>query len=188
MSKIGRIPVKIPSDAKFEINGASIKVSGSKGEFNFVLPRDLRIEQTEDTLLVTRKNDNKETKSLHGLWRVLLFNAFQGVTTGWERKMDFKGVGFKAEVQDDSQTGGNKLVLALGFSHPVEIVAPTGITFNVTKNVITVSGMDKQIVGQVAANIRALKPVEPYKGKGIKYIDEIPRRKLGKQAKAASAS
>lgn len=182
MSKIGRIPVQVPEGAKFEMNGASIKITGPKGEFNFELPRDIKIEQTENTLLVTRKNDTKENKSLHGLWRVLLFNAFQGVTAGWERKMDFKGVGFKAEVQ------GDKMILGLGFSHPVEVVAPEGISFNVTKNVITVSGMDKQIVGQVAANIRALKPVEPYKGKGIKYIDEIPRRKLGKQAKAASAS
>lgn len=181
MSKIGRIPVQIPEGAKFEQNGANVKISGPKGEFEFVLPREVSVSVTENILLVTRKNDSKEAKSLHGLWRVLLFNALQGVTAGWERKMDFKGVGFKAEVQ------GDKLVLGLGFSHPVEVVAPEGISFNVTKNVITVSGTDKQLVGQTAANIRSLKPVEPYKGKGIKYIDEIPRRKLGKQAKAASA-
>lgn len=182
MSKIGRIPVQVPVGANIEISGPIVKINGPKGEFSFELPRNIKLEKNEDILLVKRTNDAKETKSLHGLWRVLLFNAFQGVTTGWERKMDFKGVGFKAEVQ------GDKLVLGLGFSHPVEVIAPEGITFNVTKNVITVSGTDKQIVGQVAANIRALKPVEPYKGKGIKYIDEIPRRKLGKQAKAASSS
>jgi len=181
MSKIGRIPVQIPEGANFEMSGAKIKITGPKGEFGFELPREISVSESENTLIVSRKNETKEAKSLHGLWRVLLFNAFQGVTKGWEKKMDFKGVGFKAEVQ------GNKLVMSLGFSHPVEVPAPEGIEFNVTKNIITVSGTDKQLVGQVAANIRGLKPVEPYKGKGIKYIDEVPRRKLGKQAKAASA-
>ncbi len=181
MSKIGRIPVQVPADAKIEIAPGNFKVSGPKGELNLDMSGRIKIEQSENTLLIVRLSEDKETRALHGLWRVLIDNAIKGVTVGWDKKMDFKGVGFRAEVQ------GDKLVMNLGFSHPVEVVAPEGISFNVTKNVITVSGIDKQVVGQVAANIRQLKPVEPYKGKGIKYVDEIVRRKLGKAAKAASA-
>ncbi len=180
MSKIGRLLIQVPADAKLEITPGNFKVTGPKGELSLDMTGRIKVEQTENTLEVKRLSEDKQTRALHGLWRVLIDNAVKGVTVGWEKKMDFKGVGFRAEVQ------GNKLVLNLGFSHPVEVVAPEGISFNVTKNVITVSGIDKQIVGQVAANIRQLKPVEPYKGKGIKYIDEIVRRKLGKQAKAAA--
>jgi large subunit ribosomal protein L6 len=181
MSKIGRIPIQVPNDAKLEIAPGNFKVSGPKGELSLDMSGRILVEQIDaNKLEIKRLSEDKETKALHGLWRVLIDNAIKGVTVGWEKKMDFKGVGFRAEVQ------GDKLVMNLGFSHPVEVLAPEGITFNVTKNVITVSGIDKQIVGQVAANIRQLKPVEPYKGKGIKYIDEIPRRKLGKQAKAAA--
>lgn len=181
MSKIGRLLIQVPSEAKLEMSPIAFKVTGPKGELALDLPNRLKIEQTENILHVIRLSEDKQTRALHGLFRVLIDNAIKGVTVGWEKKMDFKGVGFKAEVQ------GNKMVLNLGFSHPVEVIAPEGISFTVVKNVITVSGIDKQAVGQVAANIRQLKPVEPYKGKGIKYIDEIPRRKLGKQAKAASA-
>jgi large subunit ribosomal protein L6 len=180
MSKIGRIPIQVPSDAILDFKPGNFKVTGPKGELVLDMPGRIKIEQTEGILNIVRLSEDKETRSLHGLWRVLIDNAIKGVTVGWEKKMDFKGVGFRAEVQ------GNKIVMNLGFSHPVEVTAPEGITFNVTKNVITVSGIDKQIVGQVAANIRQIKPVEPYKGKGIKYIDEIVRKKLGKQAKAAS--
>lgn len=181
MSKIGRIPIQVPADANLEIKPGYFKVTGPKGELILDMSGRIKLEQKGDVLEVTRLSEDKQTRALHGLWRVLVDNAVKGVTVGWEKKMDFKGVGFRAEVQ------GNKLVMNLGFSHPVEVVAPEGISFNVTKNVITVSGIDKQLVGQTAANIRQIKPVEPYKGKGIKYIDEIPRRKLGKQAKAASA-
>jgi len=181
MSKIGRIPIEIKPDVKIEQTGNQITVTGPKGEFIFNMPNKIDVKQIDGKLLVSRKTEDKPTRALHGLWRVLLENAIVGVSTGWEKKMDFKGVGYKAEVQD------NKLVLSLGFSHPVEVQAPEGISFSVVKNVITVSGSDKQKVGQIAADIRKLRPVEPYKGKGIKYIDEIPRRKLGKAAKAASA-
>lgn len=180
MSKIGRLPIQVPADAKLEINPGVFKVTGPKGVLVVDMSGRIKIEQEENTLFVTRLSEDKQTRALHGLYRVLVANAVKGVTTGWEKKMDFKGVGFKAEVQ------GNKMILNLGFSHPVEVIAPEGISFTVVKNLITVSGIDKQAVGQVAANIRGLKPVEPYKGKGIKYIDEIPRRKLGKQAKAAA--
>lgn len=181
MSKIGRIPIQVPESAKLEFSGQNIKFTGPKGELVLDLPAKIKVDQEGNTLFVKRLSEDKETRALHGLFRVLIFNTIQGVTEGWEKKMDFKGVGFRAEVQ------GNKLVMSLGFSHPVEFEAPEEISFNVTKNVITVSGIDKQKVGQVAANIRSVKPVEPYKGKGIKYIDEKPRKKLGKQAKAASA-
>lgn len=181
MSKIGRIPIEIKSGVTVTQAENQIKVAGQKGEFEFQLPAKITVKQEENKLLVTRKTEDKPTKALHGLWRVLLENAIIGVSEGWEKKLDFKGVGYRAEVQ------GDLLVLNLGFSHPVEVKAPEGISFNVTKNVITVAGADKQKVGQIAAEIRKIRPVEPYKGKGIKYIDEIPRRKLGKAAKAASA-
>ncbi|MDO8686708.1 MAG: 50S ribosomal protein L6 [Candidatus Berkelbacteria bacterium] len=179
MSRIGNRSVIITEGVRLEENGRDIKVSGPKGELNLTLPRVIKIEKTDNEIKVSRINDQKHTKSLHGLYRVLISNAITGVSVGWERKLDFKGVGFRAEVQ------GDKLVLNVGFSHPVEIQAPSGISLNVTKNIITVSGIDKQIVGQTAANIRRVKPVEPYKLKGIKYIEEVPRKKLGKAAKAA---
>jgi len=182
MSKIGRIPIQIPEGTTPELNGRELKIRGPKGELDLNVSDKIKLEITESQILVSRLNDSKPARELHGLWRMLIANTIKGVSEGWEKKLDFKGVGFRAEVQD------NKLVLNVGFSHPVEVVAPEGIEFNVTKNVITVSGIDKQKVGQTAANIRRIKPVEPYKGKGIKYIDEIPRRKMGKQAKAASGA
>ena len=181
MSKIGRLLIQVPQEAKIEFGDhGAFKVTGPKGELSLQIPNRLKVEQGENILEVKRLSEDKTVRALHGLFRVLIDNAIRGVTAGWEKKMDFKGVGFRAEVQ------GDKLVMNLGFSHPVEVVAPEGISFNVTKNVITVSGIDKQAVGQVAANIRQLKPVEPYKGKGIKYVDEVVRRKLGKAAKAAT--
>jgi len=180
MSKIGRRPIELPENVKIEIAGNQVKVVGPKGELNLIVPHKIKIEIIGQIINISRAGDDKLARSLHGLWRVLLDNAIRGVNDGWEKKLDFKGVGFRAEVSED------KLILNVGFSHPVEMIIPEGISVNVTKNIITVSGIDKQIVGQVAANIRRVKPVEPYKGKGIKYIDEIVRRKLGKQAKAAS--
>lgn len=182
MSRIGRLPISILEGVDLTQNGLSLEFKGSKGILSLVLPRHLKLEIKDSVAYLTRNSEEKKVKSIHGLYRQLIFNSIKGVHEGWEKKLDFKGVGYRAEVQ-----GENKLVLALGFSHPVEVIAPEGITFNVTKNVITVMGIDKQIVGQVAANIRKLRPVEPYKGKGLKYIDEIPRKKLGKAAKAATA-
>jgi len=146
------------------------------------LPAKLKIKKDDSTINIIRSSDSKHVKSIHGLWRMLISNAVIGVSVGWQKKLDFKGVGFKAEVQE------NKLILLVGFSHPVEITAPENINFEVAKNVIIVSGIDKQVVGQVAASIRKIKPVEPYKGKGIKYVDEIPRKKLGKAAKAVTTA
>lgn len=182
MSRIGKLPVKINEGVSVTQEGQNIKVAGPLGELNLFVPKNLEFVIDSANVVVKRKSNDKRTRALHGLWRVLIANTICGVATGWERKLDYKGVGFRAEVQD------NKLVLALGFSHPVEIKAPEEINFQVTKNVITVSGIDKQKVGQVAANIRKLRPVEPYKGKGIKYIEEVPRKKLGKAAKAATST
>lgn len=182
MSKIGRKLIEIPESVKFEVSGNIVKVSGPKGELTLTVPHKIKLAVDNQTITVSRAGDDKPSRALHGLWRVLLANAIQGVHEGWTKSLDYKGVGFKAEVQ------GDKLILNVGFSHPVEITIPEGIEVAVVKNVITVSGIDKQQVGQVAANIRRVKPVEPYKGKGIKYVGEIVRRKLGKQAKAASGT
>jgi large subunit ribosomal protein L6 len=182
MSRIGKLPIKILEGVTVAENGQDLKITGPKGELNLAMPRNINLEIKDQIISVTRKSDDKKVRALHGLWRVLINNAIIGVSTGWERKLDYKGVGYRAEVND------NVLTLALGFSHPIEVKPPEGITITVIKNVITVSGIDKQAVGQVAANIRKLKPVEPYKGKGIKYIEEIPRKKLGKAAKAATGT
>jgi len=179
MSKIGNRPVVIPEGVKIEKDDNVLKISGPKGNLDLEVSKKIDVKIEGNLVTLTRSSEDKAVKSLHGLWRVLIANAVTGVNTGWERKLDFKGVGFKAEVS------GNKLILSLGYSHPVEVIAPEGIEFVVTKNIITVSGIDKQKVGQVAANIRRLRPVEPYKQKGIKYLEEIPRKKLGKAAKAA---
>ncbi|OGD57357.1 50S ribosomal protein L6 [Candidatus Berkelbacteria bacterium RBG_13_40_8] len=178
MSRIGRRAIKIIPGVKVEKNERAIKVSGPKGDLVLELPRQIKFEEKGDEIVLSRISEDKKVKALHGLWRVLIANAITGVSAGWERKLDFKGVGFRAEVE------GNKLILNVGFSHPVEITAPEGVSFEVNKNIITVSGIDKQVVGQVAANIRRVRPVEPYKQKGIKYLEEIPRKKLGKAAKA----
>lgn len=182
MSKIGNLPIKINEGVKVELDNQKLTIAGPKGELNLSLPPNIKMEKINATLRVKRLSNDRKTRSLHGLWRVLINNAILGVSCGWEKKLDFKGVGFKAEVQ------GNKLILSVGFSHLVEILAPEDISFNVTKNIITVSGIDKQKVGQIAAVVRRVRPVEPYKGKGIKYLDEIPRKKAGKAAKSLTAT
>lgn len=182
MSKIGRKPITIEEGVTIDLAPNHLKIAGPKGEFEFEVPRKLKLQLQDKELIVSRVGDDKESRALHGLWRMLVFNAIRGVSIGWEKKLDFKGVGFRAEVQD------KKLILNVGFSHSVEKTAPEGVEFTVAKNIITVSGADKQKVGQAAAEIRKIRPVEPYKGKGIKYLDEIPRKKLGKAAKAATAA
>lgn len=155
MSKIGRLPIQIPENVNIDVSGNVVKVSGPKGELELKLSHKIKLQIEDNVISVGRSGDDKPARALHGLWRVLLANAVTGVSVGWTKQLDFKGVGFRVEVQD------NKLILNVGFSHPVEIIAPEEIEFNVTKNIITVSGIDKQKVGQVAANIRAVRPVEP---------------------------
>lgn len=174
MSRIGKLPVEIPSGVTITVDGNAIKVSGPKGNLEAAKLEhvDVMIEGT--TLTVTRKSDEKLARSQHGLMRALIFNMVVGVTTGFEKKLEVNGVGFKVALQ------GNKLVMALGFSHPIEFTAPEGITLGVDKMNISISGINKQQVGQVAADIRKLKKPEPYKGKGIKYEGEYIIRKAGK--------
>lgn len=178
MSKIGKRKIYIPEGVKFEEKEGKIQVSGPKGELCLELPKKINLKKQEQSVSVERSGDDRKAKSLHGLYRKLIANMIEGVSQGFEKKLDFKGVGFRAEVKTD------KLILNVGFSNPVEYTIPEGIDIKVEKNIIIVLGIDRQKVGQVAAEIRAIRPVEPYKGKGIKYIDEIPRRKPGKATKA----
>jgi large subunit ribosomal protein L6 len=182
MSKIGSRKIEIPEAVNVQIGADFVKTTGPKGELELEIPKNIVVKKEGSAIEVSRLRHGNYTRSLHGLIRKLIYNNIFGVSQGFERKLDFKGVGFKAEVQ------GNKLILNVGFSHPVEIEAPEKIEFKVEKNIITVSGIDCQKVGQIAAQIRAVKPVEPYKGKGIKYLEEIPRRKPGKAAKAIAGA
>jgi len=174
MSKIGNLPIKL--DAGVTVNiGDEIKVKGPKGELAFVLPKGISIKQDEGSLVFTRKDDTPDLRAKHGLTRALVANMVVGVTEGFEKNLTMVGVGFKAEMK------GDKLVLNVGFSHPVEITPLAGTQIAVDKNTqIKISGIDKQIVGEMAAQIRAVRKPEPYKGKGIRYSDEVVRLKAGK--------
>ncbi len=176
MSKIGKQPIKIPAGVTVEINGSSVKITGPKGNTERNLARGVKAEVKEGQILVTVAGSGKQAMSDHGTSRALLNNDVTGVELGWSKKLELVGTGFRAEV------AGTDLILTVGFSHPVKIGAPAGISFKVEKMIITVEGIDRELVGRVAANIRAVKPPEPYKGKGIKYLDEVIRRKAGKAA------
>ncbi len=181
MSRIGKQPVIIPQGVDVKIEADKIVVKGPKGEISQAVNRFVLIEKKDDQLLVSVKNpEEKKQKSLWGLFRRLIANMIKGVTEGFSKKLEINGVGYKAVV-----TSGT-VNLQLGFSHPIEYKIPKGIEIKVEKNVITISGVDKQVVGQTAAEIRLLKKPEPYKGKGIKYADEIIKRKVGKTAAKSS--
>ena len=178
MSRIGRMPIAVPAGVTVDIaENNKVTVKGPKGTLERVLPAEMEIKLDGDTLTVSRPNDLKKMKSLHGLTRTLLHNMIVGVTDGFSKDLEVDGVGYRAQKQ------GNKLVLALGYSHPVEMVDPEGIETKVDGNKITVSGISKEKVGQYAAEIREKRAPEPYKGKGIKYMDETIRRKVGKTGK-----
>ncbi len=174
MSRIGKLPVQIPSGVTITVEGDVIKVTGPKGSLEEAKLPHVDVVIEGETLLVNRKSDEKIARAQHGLMRALINNMVVGVTQGFEKKLEVNGVGFKVALQ------GNKLVLNLGFSHPIEFTAPEGVTLAVDKMNISISGINKQQVGQVAADIRAFKKPEPYKGKGIKYSDEYVLRKAGK--------
>lgn len=178
MSKIGKQPVLIPEGVKVEISNQKVVVSGPKGNLERVLPRQVEVKVENGMAMVTKKGNSKTATSLHGTTRAHLFNMVKGVGVGFSRSLELVGTGFRAEV------AGRDLSLIVGYSHPVKIVAPDGITLKVEKLTITVEGIDKELVGQLAANIRAVRPPEPYKGKGIKYTEEIVRKKPGKAAAA----
>ncbi|MBE5946358.1 MAG: 50S ribosomal protein L6 [Lachnospiraceae bacterium] len=178
MSRIGRMPIAIPAGVTVEIaENNKVTVKGPKGTLERVLPAEMEITQEGSEIIVKRPNDLKKMKSLHGLTRTLINNMVVGVTEGYTKVLEVNGVGYRAAKQ------GNKLNLSLGYSHPVEMVDPEGVTTAVDGNKITVSGIDKEKVGQYAAEIREKRAPEPYKGKGIKYADEVIRRKVGKTGK-----
>jgi len=175
MSRIGRMPVEIPKGVDVTINGQNVIVKGVKGTLTQTFHKNITLEMDGSVIVVKRPNDEKENRALHGLTRALLNNMVLGVSTGFEKSLDVVGVGYRAQKQ------GKKLVLTLGYSHPVEMDEPDGITFDVpAQDKIIVKGADKQIVGEVAAQIRGKRPPEPYKGKGIRYTGEVILRKEGK--------
>lgn len=181
MSKIGQLPISIPSGVTVDISGGTVNVAGPKGKLEVNFKKDLiDVKVEEGNVVVSPKKESKIARSMWGTTRMLIANHIKGVTEGWKKQLELVGTGYRSEVQ------GTKLVLTVGYSHPVNIEAPEGITFKVEKSVINVDGIDKQVVGQVAANIRASRPPEPYKGKGVKYVGEVIRRKAGKAAKAAA--
>ena len=178
MSRIGRMPIAIPAGVTVSIaENNKVTVKGPKGQLERVLPSEMTIDQEGAEILVKRPNDLKKMKSLHGLTRTLIYNMVVGVTEGYTKTLEVNGVGYRAAKQ------GKKLVLNLGYSHPVEMEDPEGLTTAVDGNKITVSGIDKEKVGQYAAEIRSTRAPEPYKGKGIKYDYEVIRRKVGKTGK-----
>lgn len=177
MSRIGKLPVTIPSGVTITVDSDAITVKGAKGELTVPHLSDVTVQEADGTLTVTRKDDERIAKAQHGLQRALLQNAVDGITKGFEKKLEVNGVGFRVSG------GGQEIEMALGFSHPVKYKAPEGVQLTVNKMEITVSGIDKQQVGQVAADIRSLKKPEPYKGKGIRYADEQILRKAGKAGK-----
>lgn len=179
MSRIGRMPIAVPAGVTVDIaENNQVTVKGPKGTLERVLPAEMTITKEGEEITVTRPNDIKKMKSLHGLTRTLIYNMIVGVTEGYEKKLEVNGVGYRAVKQ------GKKLVLSLGYSHPVEMEDPEGIEVTVDgQNLIIVKGIDKEKVGQYAAEIREKRAPEPYKGKGIKYVDEVIRRKVGKTGK-----
>jgi large subunit ribosomal protein L6 len=178
MSRIGRMPVAVPSGVNVTIDGRQVHVKGPKGELSLEVPAPIDVAQTDGTITVTRPSDEGEIRALHGLSRSLIANMVIGVTSGYSKTMEIVGVGYRVQAK------GKDLEFALGYSHPVPVTAPDGITFRVeTPTRFVVEGIDKQQVGEVAANIRKLRKPDPYKGKGVKYQGEQIRRKVGKAGK-----
>jgi large subunit ribosomal protein L6 len=177
MSRIGKKPIPVPDTVSVAIEPEVVRVNGPRGELSERVPRDIAVEQRDGELVVTRPTDRAEHRALHGLTRSLVANMVVGVTTGYEKRLEVQGVGYRAVLK------GRDLELALGYSHPVPIKAPDGIEFEVPQPTrVVVKGISKQLVGEVAANIRKQRPPEPYKGKGIRYEGEYVARKVGKRA------
>ena len=176
MSRIGKLPIKIPEKVKVTMDGTAVRVEGPKGKMRVPFNSQVSVAVKDGQVTVTRPNDERLPKALHGLTRTLINNAIKGVTVGYEETLEISGVGYKAEVK------GKFLNMALGFSHPVEFPIPEGITIEVDKGTrVTLKGVDKHLVGMTASQIRVIRKMEPYKGKGIKYASEKVRRKVGKQ-------
>ncbi len=177
MSRIGKQPIAVPDGVEIDVKPGMVSVKGPKGELSQVVSADMTVSQDNGTLTVERPTDRGEHRALHGLTRSLIANMVEGVTDGFEKRLEIQGVGYRARLQ------GNTLELSVGYSHPVSVTAPEGIDFEVpTPTQVIVRGIDKQLVGEIAARIRRTRPPEPYKGKGIRYAGEHVRRKVGKRA------
>jgi large subunit ribosomal protein L6 len=181
VSRVGRMPVVIPTGVQVNIDGAHVNVKGPKGEMKRTFSPSIGIAMENGQIVITRKSDQPAERALHGTTRALLANMIHGVSSGFERILEIEGVGYRAEMN------GKNLVLYMGYSHPVEMEPPTGITFDVEAKArqVFVRGSDKELVGQIAANVRNVRPPEPYHGKGLHYLGEKIRRKAGKAGKAA---
>lgn len=180
MSRIGRRPIPVPPGVEVQITEGSVTVKGPKGTLTQPVTSALTIRKEDGQIIVSRPDDEKENRSLHGLTRTLIANMVEGVTSGYSKTLEIAGVGYRAAKASDT-----RVTLTLGYAHPVEVMARPGITFDVEGNRVIVKGIDKQVVGQMAAEIRAIRKPEPYKGKGIHYLGEEIRRKAGKTAKAS---
>lgn len=178
MSRIGKRPITVPNKVTVTINGSNVAVKGPKGELTRVLPAAVSVEQEGETILVKRRDESRASRQMHGLSRTLVANMVEGVSQGFQRRLEIQGVGYRAQVQ------GRNLTLNVGYSHPVQIEPPEGVQIAVENNTnVIVSGYNKEEVGNTAAKIRAVRPPEPYKGKGIRYAGEMVRRKAGKTGK-----
>jgi large subunit ribosomal protein L6 len=178
MSRIGRLPITVPGAVTVKVAGQDVTVTGPKGELSLTVARPIEVKLEEGQVLVTRPDDERESRSLHGLTRTLIANQIIGVTEGYSKSLEVVGTGYRV------QAAGSGVTFALGYSHPITVEPPAGITFEVEgNNKLTVRGIDKQAVGEVAANIRKLRKPEPYKGKGVRYAGEVVRRKAGKSGK-----
>ena len=178
MSRIGKMPIPVPAGVEVKIDGSNVAVKGPKGQLSLVVSSPIKVALEDNAVLVTRPDDERLSRSLHGLTRTLISNQIIGVTTGYTKSLDIVGTGYRVTAK------GSDIEFALGYSHPILVKAPAGITFTVEgNNKVTVSGIDKQAVGEVAANLRKLRKPEPYKGKGVRYTGENVRRKAGKSGK-----
>jgi len=178
MSRIGKRAVAIPTGVTASVEGQTVKMKGPKGALEAVLPREVAVTMDKGGVKVDPRNETKRARSMWGTSRTLVANLVAGVTKGFERKLEINGVGYKAEV------AGDKLNMSLGFSHPIAYPLPKGISAKVEKNILTLSGIDRELLGQTAAKVRSFRPPEPYKGKGVKYIEEYIKRKVGKTGAA----
>lgn len=175
MSRVGKKPILIPESVEVKIKGNVVTIKGPKGELSKEVRPEIKVEMKENKISLLPQKETKKTPAYWGLTRALLFNMIEGATTGFEKKLEIQGIGFRGAVE------GEELVLYVGYTHPVKIKIPKDVKVSVDKNIINVSGIDKELVGQVAANIRKAKPPEPYKGKGIRYLGEAVRKKVGKK-------
>ena len=182
MSRIGRQPIEIPQGVEVSIEGSEVKVTGPKGVLSLKLFDGIDVKKEENEIVVSARRKDKPTHMMHGTTRALLANMVKGCSDGWSKTLELVGTGYRAEVQ------GKDLVLTVGYSQPVRVTGPEGIAFAVEKTDVTISGIDRELVGRIAAKVRDVRPPEPYQGKGIKYKDEVIRRKAGKAAKTAEGA